>query len=81
LGVVSYFLTTELFIKQNLFGIGGALGNAGTNYNIAVVALGVILWLVMTTIGYFIVALIVGKDPDPMSAQNIPMRPRTIKKK
>ena len=80
LAVVAYFLT-DLIIKQNIGGIGGALQSTGGNYNISVFVLGFILWSVMTAIGYFLVAILVGSDPDPMSAKNIPMRPRTVKKK
>ncbi|MBX3085417.1 MAG: hypothetical protein KF716_27530 [Anaerolineae bacterium] len=80
LAVVAYFLT-NLIIDQNFMGAGAALKSTGANYNISFFALAVILWLIMTAIGYFLVSLLVGKDPDPMSAQNIPMRPRNIKKK
>ena len=80
LGVVAIFLT-NMIIDQNIAGLGGALQSTGANYNISKFALGLILWLIMTGTGYFIVSLLVGKDPDPMSAKNIPMRPRTVKKK
>lgn len=80
LAVVAYFLT-NLVLDQNLFGLGAALKSTGSNYNISVFALGLILWLIMTGIGYFLVSILVGSDPDPMSAKNIPMRPRTVKKK
>jgi uncharacterized BrkB/YihY/UPF0761 family membrane protein len=76
---VAYVITDQVVLKTGNF-IGGkvlaVIGQANTTYRIAFT---IAIWVALLAISYFLVAVLVGKDPNDADA--IPLPPKTKKPK
>lgn len=76
---VALVVTDQIVLKQGNF-IGGhvlaVIGQANTTYRIAFT---VAIWVALLAISYFLVAVLVGKDPNDKDA--IPLPPKVKKEK
>jgi hypothetical protein len=76
LGGIAYFLSQNFVLK-----IPQVRSIASQSPQLALIASTVFVWLVLAGIGYFLVALLVGKDPNDSNQIPLPPRKKEIKKR
>jgi|SRR5579859_4483810 len=76
LGGIAYFLSLNFVLK-----IPQVRAIADQSYSLALIGSTVFVWLILAGIAYFLVALVVGKDPTDSNQIPLPPRKKDMKKR
>ena len=76
MGGIAYFVS-----KAYVLNIPQVRAVAEQSYNTALIASTIVVWLLLAGVAYFLVSLLVGKDPTDTKAMPLPPRKRDIKKR